>query len=372
MKFSFILILLLGLTLSAASRTRGNDLFQVVTSHPHDLEEIESHIETVYQNGRLWVVQLKRNAPESVLTHLRPLTGREKSYLYEGKVQAKAQRFSESAFDSELNEELDAEVNIHDMVSSVDAKKIEQDVIELSSYQSRRVGTVGNQQATQRVATSFESFGFKVQEICYMDEACSLIAEKVGTRSKDEVLMVIGHIDSVGKAFAGADDNASGVAVMLEMARSLKDYANKKTIRFFISNGEELGLLGATHYAKELEKQNKLSNINLAINMDMVGYNSNGIVELETDAKFEALAKWFANLAAQYTNLKTKITIGAWGSDHVPFIRRNVPTLLTIEDWDTKTPCYHQVCDKPETLNYEYAAEIAKLNLSAIVTRDNN
>jgi hypothetical protein len=104
--------------------------------------------------------------------------------------------------------------------------------------------------------------------------------------------------------------------------------------------------------------------------MDMVGYNSNGVVELETNAEFEPLAKWFATLASTYTNLHSKITLGAWGSDHVPFLEKNVPTLLTLEDWSTKTPCYHQACDQPNTINYSYAAEITKLNTAAVLTKD--
>src|SRR5690606_31090447 len=139
--------------------------------------------------------------------------------------------------------------------------------------------------------------------------------------------------DSVGKNFAGADDNASGAAVMLEVARVLKDYPNKNKIRFFATNGEESGLLGAEHYAKVLRADGSIKDLILTINMDMVGYNSNGIVELETDKQYEELALWFAKLSSQYTSLKTKITLGAWGSDHVPFIRSGVPTLLTIEDW---------------------------------------
>ncbi len=51
----------------------------------------------------------------------------------------------------------------------------------------------------------------------------------------------------------------------------------------------------------------------LAINMDMVGYNSNGIVELETDSQYEDLAKWFAELAAVYTSLTTKNYSGSMG-----------------------------------------------------------
>ena len=104
--------------------------------------------------------------------------------------------------------------------------------------------------------------------------------------------------------------------------------------------------------------------------MDMVGYNSNGIVELETDAPWNALAQWFVQLTEKYTTLKTKITLGAWGSDHVPFLQKNVPTLLTIEYWDTKTPCYHQGCDKPDTVNYTYMTEITKLNTAAVLSKD--
>ena len=173
-----------------------------------------------------------------------------------------------------------------------------------------------------------------------------------------------------GKIHNGADDNASGIAVLLEVARVLKDYGNKKTLRFFATNGEEGGLYGAEHYAQLLKKNGEIKKLVLAINMDMVGYNSNGIVELETDSQYEKLANWFAGLATTYTSLKSKITIGAWGSDHVPFIQGGVPTLLTIEDWSTKTPCYHTECDKPSTLNYEYAGQIAKLNLAAIMTKD--
>lgn len=158
--------------------------------------------------------------------------------------------------------------------------------------------------------------------------------------------------------------------MIFEMARVLKDAPTRRSLRFFITNGEESGLLGAKHYARELIKTGKIKEIVLAVNMDMVGYNSNGLVELETSKDHEDLAQWFADLASTYTSLKSKITIGAWGSDHVPFLEAGVPTMLTIENWSTKTPCYHQKCDRPETLNYTYATEIAKLNTAAVLTKD--
>lgn len=357
MKYLFPVLLTLGLFLNISSARRGNDLFQVISSHPHDVEELSPYINTVYQNGRLWVVQLKDNAPSDILSHLKPLSGHEKSYLHEGKWIS----------NSGLKKKNDV---IKLLVNQVDKEAIHKDVEMLASYKTRSAGSADNQHAVKTVGLRFQDMGYEVSEICYRQGVCSVIAEKKGITDSGKVIMVMGHIDSVGASFAGADDNASGTAVILEMARVLKDVKNKKTIRFFVTNGEELGLIGATHYAKFLADANRIKELALVINMDMVGYNSNGIVELETEPEHEELAKWFAGLASKYTKLKTKITLGAWGSDHVPFLKRGVPSLLTIENWDTKTPCYHMECDKPDTLNYDYAAEIAKLNVSAVLNKD--
>lgn len=358
MKYFIILTLLTGMFLTTGSSQRGNDLFQVISSHPHALEDINPYIETVYQNGRLHVVQLKSDAPADVLAHLRPLTGHEKSYMYEG-------LFTKSLKTKAKNP-------ITAVLQQVDKNLIRKDVEELAAYETRAAGTSGNQEAVKKTAQRFKSLGYEISEICYSYDACSIIAEKKGKVSPDQVIMVMGHIDSVGESFAGADDNASGTAVILEMARVLKNTSNKKTIRFFVTNGEELGMYGASHYARHLQSKDELKNLALVINMDMVGYNSNGVVELETEPEHEPLAQWFADLASMHTKLKTKITLGAWGSDHVPFLRKGVPSLLTIENWDTKTPCYHQECDTPDTLNYNYAAEIAKLNVAAVLTKDQN
>ena len=51
-------------------------------------------------------------------------------------------------------------------------------------------------------------------------------------------------------------------------------------------------------------------------------------------------------------------------------IQAGVPTLLTIEFWDTKSPCYHAECDKYNTINFPYATEITKLNTAAVLTAD--
>lgn len=329
----------------------------MITGHPHDIEELSPYVETVYQKGRLWVVDLKSSAPDEILKHLRSLTGKEKHFLYEGMfISNKSQKGKKDY--------------IKNYVSQVSVENIKNDIQTLSSFETRFVATPENTLALQQTAGRLSSLGYSVREHCYRDEVCSLIAEKVGSTKSREILMVMAHIDSIGEAFAGADDNASGMAALLEMARILKDYDNHRTIRFFITNGEETGLIGSTHYARSLEADNKIHELKFALNMDMIGFNSTGVVEIETDPKFEENARLMGDLASRYTGLKTKITLGAWGSDHLPFIERGVPSLLTIEDWESKNPCYHQECDTIDLINFKYVAEITKLNLSTILFKD--
>lgn len=358
MKLLMQLFVLAGLLLHISSAKKDPNLFQVVTSHPHDLEELSPHIETVHQSGRLWVVRLKENSPASVAKHLSPLRGSERSYFYQNTTLVQMRAMKKKTISREL-------------IEKVDRTLIEKDVVKLASdYENRAAGTDDNLRAVRDVAQRFRDMNYKVSQICYTTDICSIVAEKVGTKNPKKILLVEGHIDSVGESFAGADDNASGVAVILEMARIIKDVPTQKTVRFFIANGEEDGLLGSEHYAKALQKTKQIKNIELVINMDMVGYNFNNVVELETEPEFEALAKWYAGLATNYTILKPKITLGAWGSDHVSFLKRGIPSILTMVDWETKSPCYHEACDTPDSLNYEFTAEIAKLNLSAILTKD--
>ncbi len=348
---------LLGLLLSLpflVSLAPIRPLYQVITSHPHDLAKLSSFVETVKQDGRLWLVHLKEDAPHSVQRYLRNVD------LV--RVQSYVPQISQKDI-SNYN------VEIKKFTQNIDIARIRKDVETLSAVKNRSAGSEENKKIEEFLESELKALNYQVSKVCYKANVCSIVADKIGQET-DEVIMLMAHFDSVGRDFAGADDNASGTAVLLDVARALQTYNNKKTIRFFATNGEEGGLLGAKHYANLLASNGEIKKMKLAINMDMVGYNSNGILELETDSQYEDLANWFALLASKYTTLKTKITIGAWGSDHVPFIQKGVPTLLTIEDWSTKTPCYHMACDKPDTLNYQYAGEIAKLNLAAIMEKD--
>jgi hypothetical protein len=351
------MLLTLGLlALSFTTQAQPLASYQVIEPHPEEVKSILPYVKTRFREGRLWIVDLRSAAtPAFVFKHLRRADPARLRHYTPGVKELS--RFELPPINTAY-------------LSAIKTDELKSTIVKLSSYKDRSAGSVENQNAQRWIAAQLEYLGYAVKTDCYQPTACSIIGEKKGTTKPEEVILVEGHFDSVGRDYAGADDNATGTASTLEIARVLKAYANKHTLRFFLTNGEELGLYGAEHYAKALETSGDIKNLKLVINMDMVGYNQNGIVELETDAEWNALAQWFAQLTAKYTTLKSKITLGAWGSDHVPFLQRGVPTLLTIEDWSTKTPCYHQGCDQPNTVNYNYATEITKLNTAAVLSKD--
>lgn len=101
-----------------------------------------------------------------------------------------------------------------------------------------------------------------------------------GTRVADKYIVVTAHYDHVGlhgdQIYNGADDNASGVATMLELARRLKADPPEHTVLIVALDGEERGLLGARHFVEAPPMP--LSSISMNINYDMTA-------RAETDGK---------------------------------------------------------------------------------------
>ncbi|HCC48198.1 MAG TPA: hypothetical protein DEQ38_08830 [Elusimicrobia bacterium] len=228
----------------------------------------------------------------------------------------------------------------------------------------------GNRLAMDYIANAFKEMGYEVERQCYKDrkadKECNIIARRKAGQAGAKAILVVGHMDSVGHDKAGADDNASGSAGVLEMARILSGYKADHDLIFVTANGEENGIAGSYACAKKLKASGELSSVAWAINMDMIAWNRDGIIEIETNKEFSAYADWVAGQAAVYTKLKPYIAMPAWGSDHVPFLEAGIPTYLSIEHWEDHNPCYHKACDKMDTLSWTYAADIVRLNLAVI------
>lgn len=159
----------------------------------------------------------------------------------------------------------------------------------------------------------------------------------------------------------GADDNASGVAAMIEMARYLKlSKLTGNNYLFIAFSGEEKGLLGSNYYVKHPKLP--LTQMNFDINMDMVG-------RLKTDEPVLIIngtgtsPQWKETLA-KITTLKTKTTESGVGpSDHTSFYLENIPVLHffsgTHED-------YHKPSDDEDKINYPGEVQIIDFILNVI------
>jgi Zn-dependent M28 family amino/carboxypeptidase len=127
-----------------------------------------------------------------------------------------------------------------------------------------------NTQARAWVKQQLESYGLTV----HVDETSdpnlptsNLIAELPGTSKPEEIIVVGAHFDAF---WAGADDNTSGVAALLELARVLSKHRFARTLRFISFDLEEMGLVGSNRYVAGLGKDQ----VKLALVFDCIGYYS--------------------------------------------------------------------------------------------------
>jgi hypothetical protein len=156
----------------------------------------------------------------------------------------------------------------------------------------------------------------------------------------------------------GADDNASGDAVVLELAKYFKKVRQPRSIIFAFFGAEEQGLVGSKQFL-EWMKQADDRRINLPadkkgivamVNLDMVGRmrdNAMSVSGTGTSSEFKAMAE----KAAEQTNLNISCTPDGYGpSDHASFVAQDIPVLFLTTGGHME---YHTPDDVPSTLNYD-------------------
>ncbi|MBC7188425.1 MAG: M28 family peptidase [Calditrichaeota bacterium] len=153
--------------------------------------------------------------------------------------------------------------------------------------------------------------------------------------TSDSLIIIGGHIDSAGPEVPGANDDASGVATVLELARVWKDRPRRYTMLFVAFGGEERGLLGSTFFAEHFRDLPKAM---LMLSLDMTGADGPIVPMFETrkaqapewlvrDA-FAADATLGHDLLFYPTHFTTLNSLGKGaGSDHEPFLSKNVPAI---------------------------------------------
>jgi hypothetical protein len=211
----------------------------------------------------------------------------------------------------------------------------------------------------------------------------NIACDKLG--STNNTIVVSAHYDSrtedlndsEGRA-PGADDNASGVSVLLEVARILSKLSLEQSISFVLFSGEEQGKWGSKYYADFIDKAD--IDLDLLINLDMVGFRpegssnilieyDNGNVMQDNDKYSQEIAKLIRDVASKYTSLNA--TLGKLGNaDYLPFEALGYTVIGLHDDGVTKNPNYHKSSDTSDTLDYEYSASIANLTIATILQLD--
>ena len=232
--------------------------------------------------------------------------------------------------------------------------------------------------------------------------------------SDDRIFLVSAHLDSRaedntdGKVFApGANDDASGVAVLIEMVRILSKKEFSGTIIFTAVSGEEHGLYGATHMASLAKSENW--NLVAMLNNDMIGNSgssgtllndnmrvrvfSEGVPAFETkqmararayssaenDGKARQLARYVKEVGERYVD-QLEVTLifrndrFGRGGDHTPFCKQGF-TAIRITEFNENYDRTHQIVreengihygDTPEYVDYEYVRKNAGINLATL------
>jgi Zn-dependent M28 family amino/carboxypeptidase len=210
----------------------------------------------------------------------------------------------------------------------------------------------------------------------------NVVAVLPGLALPDEWVLVGGHYDSRNQLMnstdpgavnntPGAEDNGSGCAGVIEMAEVFTRLRPDRTMLFVCYSGEEQGLRGSNSHVMSLVNSGDIARLKLAVIMDMIGYSGDSDLDLllESGASQTALLSEFATLAATYApGSRTVMSTSPCCSDHMGYINRGVPALLTIEnDWNVY-PHYHKTTDVPANMTnaQAMAGKILRTNAAAL------
>ncbi len=193
----------------------------------------------------------------------------------------------------------------------------------------------------------------------------NVVAYVKGKLHPDSFFVFTAHYDHLGQMgkdvfFPGANDNASGTAMVLDLAKYYSDINNQPdySIVFALVCGEESGLNGSQYLAEN--PLFPLDKVKFLINIDMVGTGSEGIT-IVNGTKFETQFKKFEAINKEKGYLKTVSQRGeSCNSDHCPFYQKGVPAVF-IYAMGSEFTEYHNIYDVPQKLPLTKYNEIFKL-----------
>lgn len=285
-----------------------------------------------------------------------------------------------------------------DLGRSADQKRLEQDVKAIAH--PRVPGSAGWRQTQQLIAKRLTDLGFELERHSY-GTGTNLIGTLRGTSR--ELVIASAHYDHIARC-AGADDNASGVAATLELARLLASAPRSRTLGVAFWDEEERGLLGSRAFAQRARQRNE--QIALALSFDSVGFARANAHSQRVPSGFERLlpeqaaqlaqrefrgdfialvagssAHLSSALLASYaaplqlpllrvdvSPLEAALMPDLFRSDHASFWLSGYPALLLTDTAELRNPGYHcnGVADLPSTLDYVFLTGVTATAVAAL------
>lgn len=187
-------------------------------------------------------------------------------------------------------------------------------------------------------------------------QAANVIGFLPGSTHPDSVIIICAHYDHLGRMgstlFPGANDNASGTALLLDLARHYSQPQNAPaySLLFIAFGAEEAGLVGSKHYVNQ--PLLPLARTTLVLNLDLMAGGSEGLMvvnAVQNPAAYQALDS-LNQVHRLVSNIKQRDN--AANSDHYPFSQKGIPAIFVYTLGDVTA--YHDPNDRPQMLQLHH------------------
>jgi hypothetical protein len=270
-------------------------------------------------------------------------------------------------------------------VPQVDAKRL---VTHLQALQGDRVSPTGRDRTRTYLVNTLEASGWTVTLPAFPGGA-NVVARSPNAPADAKTVLVVAHFDTVAQS-PGADDNGTGVAAALEVARLLRTRSSDKSLAIGLFDLEERGLVGSRAFTANPDN---LQNVIGVLNLEMLGYTCNtpgcqtypdglpitppsdrgDFLGIVGDREHDYLLKAF-QLAHNQTlppiitipiPFKGVLTPDVLRSDHAPFWLNNIGAVMISDTANFRNPHYHQPSDTLDTLDLDFFTRAAQLVVNA-------
>jgi hypothetical protein len=278
-------------------------------------------------------------------------------------------------------------VDVPPLLDAVDRDRAMQTLTDLAFPRTATGPEQARQDARDLVTARLEDAGYEVQtqavDLGGVDSP-NLFAELPGTECPGRTIVIGAHYDSAHPTGPGADDNASGVAGMTEIARALAGHPLPVTVRFASWSYEEAGLVGAAAMAQQMQADGR--EVVGAISLEMIGFTKPDIDPLTglpstylamiSDPTSASLARTFGAAAYTYTPefpgfgavIDPKVLPDILRSDHAAFLKAGFPALMATDTANFRNPNYHQATDTVSTIDPAFLESSSRAALAGLVT----